>query len=670
MRDHWTDNSIQYNSIKMNVIDTNSDVNSRLLDLKRQGLTEFAVNKLGKIVEGTIDIPHVNSLEETITVLSAAGLTHVDFIAANTSVLNANLSFANNSLAIVYADPTILSNDYYYKSGDSGTGTWNLTGLIPALVEQLTPRKAVARTFYVTMSGSDDNTGQSIYKPKATIMAALEAAALTLEPCIVIVHPGEYEVSPNTEVPANCALYGYDVRVTKLTIADTRTFEEIEAGISTGNMFLLNSGTKVRGFTFTGLQHEPYTFDVNQPPEDITATPPKEGYAFAFKPGAYITRSPYISDCTQIHNLTYQQMSLPMDRTNGNPLCPIGGGNLYADGEVLDPDSPLRSVVIDSFTAVNPNGVGYAIVNAAFVQLVSVFTNWSRVGIWSHAGGQVTITNSNVTFGDYTFVASGYRTAVRVTGVSDPSSLTACVNVGNYVKTNVDDIVDYLMAVRYPSITGFNTNILSSPTLSDLTARDSKTLLLELADDLISGQDRGTIFFTQGLFKVISDGVLTATSTYVFDPLLKTYFISAWDEVKAELKSRTTIISGAEDGANNMIDSLVSLISTVITDPTPYTSTFQSKIEASSHQFSYAGSGINYNALPFGQKSSGLPLDPTSTLLKIDGGVIYATFNTERGDTYLGEDLRVDFERSTIEGQAFSRGVQNIALPLIIGIGG
>jgi hypothetical protein len=61
--------------------------------------------------------------------------------------------------------------------------------------------------------------------------------------------------------------------------------------------------------------------------------------------------------------------------------------------------------------------------------------------------------------------------------------------------------------------------------------------------------------------------------------------------------------------------------------------------------------------------------NPTSAILKSGGGRIYATFSTELGDTYLGEDLRVDFERSTIEGQAFSRGVQNIALPLIIGIG-
>jgi hypothetical protein len=118
-----------------------------------------------------------------------------------------------------------------------------------------------------------------------------------------------------------------------------------------------------------------------------------------------------------------------------------------------------------------------------------------------------------------------------------------------------------------------------------------------------------------------------------------------------------------------MISALIGLISDVVTRPQDYRVGFASVIEATGQQFSYAGSGVNYNALPFSQRGTGRAPDPASTLLKTGGGRIYATFSTEVGDTYLGEDLRVDFERNTIEGQAFSRGVQNIALPLIIGLG-
>lgn len=674
MTDVWNDQATSFTSIKMNTFDLYSDVNSRLLDLKRNGLSEFAVDKIGEIIFGSIDIPRVNLLEESITALSAAGLSHVDLIAANTVLLAANTSLPNNSIAIVYADPAIQNNDWYYFN--NATSTWANTGLLPALAEQLTPRKQVERTIYVSMGGEDTNNGRSIYKPLQTINQALLVANTIINtegesggPCVIIVHPGEYEVSPNTEIPRNVTLYGYDARATKLTIAD---------GFEANNMFLMNSGIKVRGFTITGLRHESewYQNSLYVDPEDsktkssLDYGPPKYGYAFAFKPGAFITRSPYISDCAVVHDLTYQQMSAPQDREAGNPLVPMTGGNLYADGSILDPDSPLRSVVIDSFTAVNPNGVAYSIINNALVQLVSVFTNWSRVGIWSHAGGQATIVNSNATFGDYAFASTGFRYVVRVDGVANPSNLIVANNVATYILNNVDDIVDDLMTIAYPTIPNFSNTFLSNTALANLTSRDTRTIVLETAEDLKTGQDKSAIFWIQGLFTSNTSGPYTANSVYAFDPSYVGLFAESWRRIRDDLKYRTTLAVSPEAGSNTMLDELFLLANTVIFNPQDYTTVFQSTIEAASHQFSYAGSGVNYNALPFGQRASGTPTDPTTNLYQSNGGIIYATFNTEQGDTYLGKDLRVDFERSTIEGQAFSRGVQNITLPLIVGIGG
>lgn len=674
MTDVWNDQATNFTSIKMNTFDIYSDVNSRLLDLRRNGLSEFTVDKLGEIVFGSIDIPRVNLLEESITTLSAAGLAHVDLIAANTFLLAANTSLANNALAIVYADPVIENNDWYYFNNT--TSTWANTGLLPALAEQLTPRKTVERTIYVSMGGNDDNNGRSIYKPLQTINKALLVANTLVNtqgesggPCIIIVHPGEYQVAPNTEIPANVTMYGYDARATKLSIA---------SGFEANNMFLVNSGIKVRGFTITGLRHENEWYQnslyidpqTGRQKSSLDYGPPKYGYAFAFKPGAFITRSPYISDCAVLHNLTYQQMSAPQDRETGNPLVPMTGGNLYADGSVLDPDSPLRSVVIDSFTAVNPNGIAYSIVNNALVQLVSVFTNWSRVGIWSHAGGQATIVNSNATFGDYAFASTGFRFAIRVPGVADQSRLSPSPNVAAYINTNIEAIITKLMTVSYPTIPNFTTLFLSDPVTANLVSRDTRTIITETIDDLKTGQDKGAVFWIQSLFTTNTAGPFTANSVYTFDPSYVPYFAESWRQIRDELKYRTTLASSPESGANDMIDEIFLLANNGIIDPQPYTTVFQSKIEAASHQFSYAGSGVNYNALPFGQRAAGTPTLPNSNLYQSNGGVIYATYNTEQGDTYLGQDLRVDFERSTIEGQAFSRGVQNITLPLIVGIGG
>jgi hypothetical protein len=74
----------------------------------------------------------------------------------------------------------------------------------------------VARTFYVTMDGKDLNEGNSLTSPLASITEGLARAAAVAQPCVVIVQPGEYLVPPDTVIPANCALYGYDLRVTKL----------------------------------------------------------------------------------------------------------------------------------------------------------------------------------------------------------------------------------------------------------------------------------------------------------------------------------------------------------------------------------------------------------------------------------------------------------------------
>lgn len=669
MRDTWIDSALQYTSIKMNTFDLSSDINSKLLDLKKNGLSQFTIDKFGEIIVGTLDIPRVNNLEESITALSAAGLAHVDTIAANLAILQANTTAPNNAIGLVYNDPIIVNNDWYYYN--NATTTWANTGLLPALAEQLTPRKPVERTFYVTMSGNDtaantyinqtSNTGMSIYKPFQTIGAALAAANATGQSCIVIVHPGEYEVSPNTEIPINCALYGYDARVTKVTMAE---------GYEENNMFLLNSGCKVRGFTFTNLRHEASWLSTNN--GSLNNGPPKKGYAFAFKPGAYITRSPYVSDCATVHNLTYEQMSLPQDREAGNPDVPMTGGNLYADGSVVDPDSPLRSVVIDSFTAVNPNGIAYAVVQNALVQLVSVFTNWSRVGIWAHTGGQITVVNSNATFGDYAFASTGFRYVVRVDGLPNQTILTECDDFGNYISSNVDTITDYLMnnPSGYASIPNFSSTILANTVLANLTSRDTKTILRETADDLKSGQDTGTVFWIQSLFTSNTDNDFSADAVYAFNPTYASLFSNSFIVIRDYLSAQTATYGGATAAsANAIVYSMFNLATDVINNPDNYSVVFQSKVEAASHQFSYAGSGVNYNALPFGQRASGTPTDPVTNLYA-NGGVIYATFNTEQGDTYLGPDIRVDFERSTIEGQAFSRGVQNITLPLIIGVGG
>lgn len=557
----------------------------------------------------------------------------------------------------VSADDLVIPADFQWPAGTIPAGAG------------VTDPYDVARTFYVTMDGSDADSGASLSTPKATIGAALQAAAETGVSCGVIVHPGDYVVQPDTVIPANCLLYGYDLRATKIKLPN---------GQAQNNMFQLSSGCKVRGFTFSGLQHEAassyatvalglqgvdeygYFIVDGELYRKVSAAaidveydyPPEKGWAFVFKPGEIITRSPYISDCSMLHDFTQDQMTLPIDRANGNPLMPRGGGNLRVDGSVLAPSSPLRSVVVDSFTAINPNGYGYLMVRNAFVQLVSVFTNWSRYGLWCHDGGQVTVANSNNTFGDFALVATGFRLTVRIPDpVGEPRGVF--IAAADAITEQTSTIVDEM----YAQLADEFVVVQNYTELQEQITRQSAALLLRaLSGDFRSGQDRGVQFFTKGLFDW--------NAQYFFDVSQLPIILRGYEIVEERVLARCSLTSPAEA----MLDSLITLIKTNL--ETPPRIGFPSVIEATGQQFSYVGTGVNFNSLPFSQRGTGESADPALVNLKLDGGRIYATFSTELGDTYLGDDLRVDFERGTVEGQAFSRGVQNIALPLIQALGG
>lgn len=61
----------------------------------------------------------------------------LDVVKTTKANLDADLAHPASSVAMVYADATDANNDLYVKSGASGTGSWNNTGLIHAIIESL-----------------------------------------------------------------------------------------------------------------------------------------------------------------------------------------------------------------------------------------------------------------------------------------------------------------------------------------------------------------------------------------------------------------------------------------------------------------------------------------------------------------------------------------------------
>ena len=62
---------------------------------------------------------------------------------------------------------------------------------------------------------------------------------------------------------------------------------------------------------------------------------------------------------------------------------------------------------VDSYTQYNQGGVGVAITNGGFAQLVSLFTICTNEAVTCDKGGQADIANSNCSFGTFGLVSRG-----------------------------------------------------------------------------------------------------------------------------------------------------------------------------------------------------------------------------------------------------------------------
>ena len=130
-------------------------------------------------------------------------------------------------------------------------------------------------------------------------------------------------------------------------------------------------------------------------------------------------KGPYIQNCTS-------------DTTTGT--------GLYIDG---DKARSLKAMNVDSYTQYNQGGVGVAITNGGFAQLVSLFTICTNEAVTCDKGGQADIANSNCSFGSYGLVSRGvsdlqYTGIVTTTAAASQSEVkvnvsTPTLNISNFV---------------------------------------------------------------------------------------------------------------------------------------------------------------------------------------------------------------------------------------------
>lgn len=242
------------------------------------------------------------------------------------------------------------------------------------------PTGGVAQNvYYVSKSGIDTNSGNSLGQAFLTIRRAVEVADayLATNPTArvsIFVKAGDYtEINPIV-FPARCTLIGDNLR--SVTVRPVTPAADI---------FQLKNADYITGVTF----------------RDHVS--PAAAIAFPASGAGVITTSPYVQNCSSITTTGCGM------RVNGN----------LAQG--------LKSMVTDAYTQVNEGGIGIHILNGGYAQLVSIFTVCCQQGVLVESGGYCSITNSNTSFGTFGLVADGQVA----------QALTGLVNGANQIGSNI-----------------------------------------------------------------------------------------------------------------------------------------------------------------------------------------------------------------------------------------
>ena len=107
---------------------------------------------------------------------------------------------------------------------------------------------------------------------------------------------------------------------------------------------------------------------------------------------------------------------------------------------------------VDSYTQYNQGGVGVAITNSGFAQLVSLFTICTNEAVTCDKGGQADIANSNCSFGSFGLVSRGVSD-LQYVGVVTTTSLVSTAEVAVNVSTPTLNISNFV----YDNLSGIAT---------------------------------------------------------------------------------------------------------------------------------------------------------------------------------------------------------------------
>ena len=277
---------------------------------------------------------------------------------------------------------------------------------------------SVKNVLHVNKNGDDANTGLTQADAKLTIKSAVGIAGTDT---VIKVAAGTYVENNPIKVPAQVSIVGDTLR--EVTISPQNVDKDL---------FHVGPGDMLSELTFSG-----------------TVDPGVSVVAFDPDKIQYVNQSPYVRFCT---NKVDNSIGLNVDGSKA-----VG---------------PFKSMVTDSYTQYNLNGIGVSVSNEGYAQIVSLFTMNLDEGVACHSGGQCDVTNSNSSFGNFGLVADGkgplQYTGTLATAATQNSdkfevNLSApTVNISNFEYDHISGVATVTTSTNH----GFNVGM--GVTLADI----------------------------------------------------------------------------------------------------------------------------------------------------------------------------------------------------------
>ena len=584
-------------------------------------------------------------------------------------------NFVSASGGVIHSSGQYVQDDYRLASVGTGV-SWRPSGV------------QTKRTIWVSKSGSDTNSGLLEGDAKATIGAA---ASVAVETDTIKVRPGLYVEDNPIGLRTDVTITGEDLRL--VTVQSKNPSKDV---------FHVRRGCLIENLNFggtnVGISHlggACVAFPPPSGPESAIAGYLEPGPATEGPSGRW--RSPYVRNCT---NFMTDSIGLKVDGNNAT------AASIGAD---------LKSMVVDSFTQYNENGIGVSLTNNGYAQLVSIFTISCDIGIYADTGAQCDLTNSNSSFGNFGLVAVGLG-STQFTGIVsntnpagdvisstnaegqdtvvcadvfdlnnvarrpfDGQSLFFKINLNNYPDVNLNNLqpggidgsgrlVEPLEQIRSIDL------IATGNDLAGFSAIDPPSVLIRDADGEVEPKGpQGVI--AEATANIDARGFLTGINVIAQG---RNYLPG--QRIIVDIEGNTGLATAVmapifftvESSTENPVGSVGvatitfnEFIPYELFPDDPFSLQRISRILTSSHSFEYVGAGTDINiATPL---QGAIPIKENEIVAR-DGAQIPFTSTDQKGNFDIGEGLQINQTTSTISGRDFSRSLQAQVTPLILAL--